>query len=102
MNSLNIVGRFVSDPTFKVTQNGKEVTTFTIAVDNRFDPDNANFFDCVSFGKTAENIANHFHKGKQIAITGRIQQERWEKDGQKRSKVSIICEQFTFVGSKDD
>ncbi len=100
MNSLNLMGRFVADPDFKVV-NSKELATFTLAVDDRFGGE-ASFFDCQSWGKTAENIANHFQKGKQIAITGRIKQERWEKDGQKRSRVLVVVEQFSFVGKKED
>jgi single-strand DNA-binding protein len=100
MNTVNAIGRFVSDPEFKMAGD-KELTTFTVAVDERYG-DHTNFFDCQAWGKTAEVIANHFNKGKQIGISGRLKQDRWEKDGQKRSRVFIVVENFTFCGKKDD
>ena len=80
--------------------NDKELASFTIAVDDR--GDYTNFIDCTAWGKTAETIANHFAKGKQIGVSGRLRQDRWEKDGQKRSKVGVVVENFTFCGKKED
>lgn len=98
------VGRFVADPEFKATKSGVEVAEFTLAYNEPYDKEHVSYFDFVAFGKTAELIANNFHKGKQIYIeTARPKQERWEgKDGQKRSKVRFICERFEFVGKKED
>ena len=101
MNSLNMIGRLIADPDFKVVKE-KELTTFTLAVDDRFS-DHTSFIDCQAWGKTAETIANHCHKGKQIGVTGRIRQERWENDeGQKRSRVLMVVEKFTFTSKKDE
>ena len=99
MNSWCLVGRLTKAPEIRVPKE-KAVCTFSIAVNRPFKRDEADFFDCVSFGKVAEIIADNFDKGKQIAITGRGQQERWEKDGQKRSKVVFIVDTFDFVGDK--
>lgn len=100
VNSINLIGRLTDEPEFKADV-GKGLTTFTIAIDDRYS-DYTSFIDCQSWGKTAENIANHFHKGKQIGVTGRIKQDRWEKEGQKCSKVVVVVENFTFCGKKDD
>ena len=102
MNSVNEIGNLTADPELKyLPGKGTAVTTFTIAVNDSF-KDHTNFFDVKAFGKTAENIAKFFEKGKPIGITGKFEQERWEaKDGGKRSKVAIICEQFSFIGKKE-
>jgi len=98
MNSVSIIGRLTRDPEQVATKGGTEMTTFSIAVDGR--KDEVSFFDCKSFGKTAELVAKYKAKGEQVGVTGRLVQERWEKDGMKRSAVRIIAEQVTFVGSK--
>lgn len=61
---------------------------------------NANFFDCVAFGKTADLIAGHFEKGDAVMFIGELRQDRWEdkKTGQKRSKVQIIVNRVVFLG----
>ena len=102
MNSVNLTGRLTADPNFSVVKE-KGLCKFSIAVNDRFNKDNADFIDCVAWGKTAELIADHFHKGKEIGLTGRLKQERWETDeGKKRSRVTVICETFDFIGKKDD
>lgn len=101
MNSVNIIGRLVRDPEMVATKGGTEMTTFSIAVDGR--KDEVSFFDCKSFGKTAELVAQYKQKGEQVGVTGRLVQERWEaQDGSKRSAVRIIAEQVTFIGAKAD
>src|SRR5665647_3917786 len=87
MNSVSIIGRLTRDPEQVATKGGTEMTTFSIAVDGR--KDEVNFFDC----KTAELVAKYKAKGEQVGVTGRLVQERWEKDGMKRSAVRIIAEQ---------
>ena len=104
MNTITIICRLTADPEVKIVGQGekaKAVATFTVAVDNRFN-DEASFFDVNAWGKTAEVIANHVTKGQQIGITGRLEQQRWEKDGQKRSKVIIVCDGFSFCGKKEE
>jgi single-strand DNA-binding protein len=99
MNQVAIIGRLVRDPEQVVTKGGTEMTTFSIAVDGR--KDEVSYFDCKSFGKTAELVARYKSKGEQVGVTGRLVQERWEaQDGQKRSAVRIIAEQVTFIGAK--
>ena len=60
------------------------------------------FFDFSAFGKTAEFIKQYFTKGKSIAVVARAKQERWEKDGQKRSKIVFYVDRASFAGSKAD
>jgi len=58
------------------------------------------FIDCVVFGKTADNCAQFLHKGSKALIEGRLRQRRWEKDGQKFSKVEVIANGVRFLTPK--
>ncbi|MFW5800050.1 MAG: single-stranded DNA-binding protein, partial [Spirochaetota bacterium] len=59
----------------------------------------ANFFDVVCFGKTAEIFNKYLKKGSHIIVTGKLKQEKWEKEGQKRSKITIWADSINFVNS---
>jgi single-strand DNA-binding protein len=102
MNNWTLIGRMTKEPEISVTTNGKALCKFPLAVNRQFNRDETDFFDCIAWGKTAEIIADHHDKGSQIAVVGRAQQERWEKDGQKRSKIVMVVDSFDFVGSKKD
>jgi len=60
--------------------------------------DYANFFECKLFGKTASNLAKYLVKGKHVIVRGKLHQDRWEKDGQKNSRVVINVDELTFCG----
>ena len=60
------------------------------------------FFDFTLWGKTAEGLKPYLTKGKQIAVEGHLKQDRWEKDGQKFSKVSIVAENVQLLGGRSD
>jgi len=64
--------------------------------------DEANFFDITLWGKRGESLNQYLLKGSQIAIDGRLKQERWEKDGLKRSKVTIDAENIQLLGGKKE
>ncbi len=102
MNNWVLIGRIVKDPEISVTTNGKALCKFSLAVNRQFNRDETDFFDVIAWGKTAEIIADHHNKGSQIAVTGRAQQERWEKDGQKRSKIVMVVDSFDFCGGKKE
>ena len=104
-NKLSIMGNITRDIETKVVGNDLTIANFSIAVNGRKRDDESSFFDCTAFGKTAEIIAQYFTKGKPILISdGSIKQERWEKDGQNRSKVVILVNDITFLprNSADD
>lgn len=104
MNKVTLIGRLSKEPILRYTQGeeAKAMVSFNIAVTKKFKTDEADFFNCVSFGKTAETIAKHFHKGKQIAVIGRLQTGSYEKDGQKHYTTDILVEEFYFIGNKND
>lgn len=106
INTLTIIGRLISNCDLAYTAGGTARLNLSIAV-NRSQKsggewsDKASFFDVTVWGKTAENISPYLSKGKQIAVQGYLDQQRWEKDGQRFSKVCIIAEQVQLLGGKN-
>lgn len=102
LNVSIISGRLTKDPELKSTKSGKNVCSFTVAVDKRGKDAGTNFIDCVAWEGRAETISKYFKKGSPIGITGRLDQQSWEQDGQKRSKLVLIVDDFTFLANKSD
>lgn len=100
-NKIILAGNMVKDPELRVTQNGKSVCSFTVAVKRRFQ-DVTDFHDCVAWDKAAETISKYFHKGKEILVEGELQKRSYEKDGQKRWVSEVKVESFSFMGRKED
>lgn len=110
LNSVIEIGRLtrdISERDFAYTTAGKARLNLSIAV-NRSEKrggewaDKVSFFDVTVWGKTAENIKPYLHKGKQIAVHGYLDQQRWEKDGQKFSKVVIIADSVQLLGGNEN
>ena len=103
MNNHTIHGRLVRNPELtKGAEPSKDRANFTVAVDRRYG-DEADFFDCVIFGKRAGVIEKSFAKGSEILISGEGQLRSYEgKDGVKRKAYSIVVADFDFCGSKKD
>ena len=101
MNQVILMGRLVRDPNKSSTQSGMTVTKFTVAVDRIPDKDGttkADFISCIAFGKTGDNVAKFFWKGKPIGIYGRIQTGSYEnKEGKTVYTTDVIVSQFEFV-----
>jgi len=103
MNTVSLIGRLGADPQLRYTQNGTAVATCSIAVPRRRNREETDWFDLTFWGKLAELAAQHLTKGRQVGITGRLQQERWEtQEGEKRSRVVVVVDELTFIGSKPD
>lgn len=108
MNSFCGVGRLTRDPEVRYTQGTQPtaIARFSIAINRRFKRDGepeADFLNCVAFGKTAEIIEKYFSKGMAIGVTGRIQTGSYtNKDGVKVYTTDIYCETVEFVEKKGD
>lgn len=100
-NKVILMGNITRDPQTRLLPNSDiTVCEFGIAVnEGRGDKERANFFDCTAFGKMAELITKFFKKGRPILLDGRLKYDAWEADGVKRSRVSVIAENFSFVDS---
>lgn len=104
LNNVMLIGRLTKDPESKYLPSGMAVVEFSIA--NNYYMSNkgsneVNYFDVVAFGKMAETVAKYLTKGKQIAITGTLRQDRWQdKDtNTARSKVRIIMQSMQMLGA---
>lgn len=103
VNQVTLIGRLTRDAELKYTSNGFAIASFAIAVNRRRKNgdqwvEEASFFDINLFGKSAEALKQYLVKGKQIAIEGELRQDRWEQDGQPRSKVVVIANNVQLLG----
>ena len=83
MNSTQLLGRLTKDPELKYGASGTAYCKFTLAVNRAFKKDETDFISCTAFGKAAETIAEYVRKGDQFAVTGRIQVDVYESNGEK-------------------
>jgi len=102
-NLVVLIGRLTRDAELKYTQGGMPVCKFSIAVNKSKKngdtwEDVANFFDIVLWGKQGETLNQYLVKGKQVAVEGELHQNRWEQDGQSRSKVEIMASNVQLLG----
>jgi single-strand DNA-binding protein len=100
MNSIQLIGNISSDIDLRATNNGKFVASFNVAVNSPFNRDKVSFLPVEVWGKVAENTGNFCSKGSKIGITGHIEVDQWEKDGQKRFKTKIVANQIEFLTPK--
>ena len=89
-----IVGRLTRDAEVKTIPDGTEIARFAVAVDG-YKKDDVSFFECQWFKPSG--IKNYLKKGKGFLFSGELRQERWEKDGQARSKVVLNVRAVDFV-----
>lgn len=101
----DIRGNLTRDMELKYTPAGKALGTFTIAVNEDYQKDgewikqDPSYYDITCWGALAESLKAILVKGLEIRIEGRFKQERWEHNGQKRSKISITAKEIFFVNS---
>lgn len=100
-------GRLIKDPEIRTLQSGKNLASFTIAVQrtiknketDRYDSD---LFNCTAFGFSADFVGNYLTKGSKCLVEGRFQNESWEKDGQKHYATKVIVEHVEGCGDRKD
>jgi single-strand DNA-binding protein len=108
-NKVMLMGNLTRDPQLKFLPNQTAVAEFGIACNRKFkgadgaEREEVSFFDITAFGKTGEVINQYFTKGKPIFIEGRLKYDSWEdkNGGGKRSRVTVVVENFVFVGGRD-
>lgn len=107
-NKVVLMGNLTRDPELRSTPSGQQVGSFSLAVNRSWKNANGeqqeavDYIDCNVWGKPAEIIAQYMKKGSAILVSGRLQQRSWEQEGQKRSKVEVVVEDFNFVGGSND
>jgi len=103
VNHVILIGRLTRDAELKYTSGGQAVCKFAIAVNRRKKSgdqwvEEASFFDIVLWGRSGETLNQYLVKGKQVAVEGELHQNRWEQDGQARSKVEIMAVNVQLLG----
>ena len=111
MNKVILMGRLTRDPDVRYSQgeNSLCIARYTLAVDRRFsrggngaDEQNADFINCVAFGKSGEFAEKYLHKGTKLVVSGRIQTGSYtNKDGQKVYTTEVVAEDQEFAESKN-
>ena len=94
----------------RTTTSGSQVCNFTIAVNRSYrdssgnQQDSVSFIDCIAWGKPGETIAQYVRKGSGLLVSGRLEQRSWDdkNTGQKRSRVEVVVDDFSFVGGNND
>lgn len=106
MNKVMLMGRLARDPEVRYTQSTEPlaIARYSLAVNRRFkrqgEPD-ADFINCVAFGKTGEFAEKYLRKGQMIGLSGRIQVRSWDdKDGKKQWSTEVVVEDHYFAESK--
>lgn len=104
-----ITGNLTRDPELRTTPNGATVCSFSVAVNRTYrdgageQKEDVSFIDCSAWGKLAEVINQYAKKGTGVLVSGRLSQRSWEdKDGNKRSRVEIVAEDFNFLSNRAD
>jgi single-strand DNA-binding protein len=108
-NRVTLIGNLTRDPQVKQLPNQSTVADFGLASNRRFktqageDREEVLFIDCAAFGKQAEVIGQYCKKGRQLFVEGRLKYDTWDdkQGGGKRSKISVVVENFQFLGSRD-
>src|SRR5215469_3904329 len=103
INHVVLVGRLTRDAELKYTASGQAVCKFSLAINRRRKngdnwEDEANFFDIVLWGRQGEALNQYLQKGKMIGVEGELRQDRWQQDGQNRSKVEIVANNIMLLG----
>jgi single-strand DNA-binding protein len=103
LNCVVLVGRLTRDAELKSIASGQSVCKFSIAVNRRKKngdqwEDEPNYFDVVLWGRQGESLHQYLLKGKMVGVEGELKQDRWQQDGQNRSKIEIVCNNLQLLG----
>jgi single-strand DNA-binding protein len=106
-NKVILMGNLTRDPELRYTPKGMAIAKIGLAVNRRWKSETGEmkeevtFVDVDAFGKTAETIAQYLKKGRPLLMEGRLKYDTWEdkQTNQKKSKLGVVLESFTFVDS---
>jgi single-strand DNA-binding protein len=104
-NQVILMGNLTRDPELRTTPNGATVCSFSLALNRSYKnaegswTEATDFIDIVAWGPLGERVAQYLSKGRPALVNGRLQSRSWEQEGQKRSKVEVVAQDVTFLGS---
>jgi single-strand DNA-binding protein len=104
-NRIILIGNLTKDPELRYTPQGTPIATFRIAVNSKYKQSDESreevlYIDVVTFGKQAETCSQYLSKGKTVLAEGRLQERKWETDGQQKSKHEVIAQSVRFLSKK--
>ena len=107
-NRVILAGNMTRDPESRALPSGQPLTKFSLAINRSYTTkdgekrEEVTYVDIDAFGKQAEVIAKYCSKGSGILVEGRLKQDSWDdkKTGEKRTKLGVILENFTFIGGR--
>ena len=109
LNKVLLIGNLTRDPDVRMMSNGRPVCNFGLALNRSYKDaegnrkDETTFVDVECFGPRAEAVGRFFTKGRAIFVEGRLKLDQWEsKEGEKRSAIRVVLDNFEFVDSKQD
>ena len=99
INQVILLGRLTRDPEQLTTASGKNVVSFSIAVDRQSQDDQADFFNITAWDKLGDLVMQYLSKGRRVLIQGRLRQDSWEdKDtGKRQSRIEVTASDVTFL-----
>ncbi len=105
-NQVILMGNLTRDPELKQIPSGQSVTSFSLALNRSYKGQDGDwkeatdYVDIVAWGPLGERVAQYVTKGRPVLVNGRLTSRSWEQDGQKRSKVEVVAQDVTFLGSR--
>ncbi len=99
INQVILMGRLTRDPEQRTTTTGKNIVSFSIAVDRAGQDDQADFFNVTAWEKLGDLVMQYLSKGRRVLVQGRLRQDSWDdkESGQKRSRVEVTATDVTFL-----
>ena len=107
-NQVVLMGNLKRDPELRNTPSGQSVCRFSLALNRQWKGQDGqtqeavDYIDVVAWAGLGERVAQYCQKGKPVLVNGRLQSSSWEQDGQKRSKVEVLAQDVTFLGTAGD
>ena len=103
LNKVFLMGRLTRDPEQRFISSGQSVVNIGVAINRQYTTngekrEETTFVDVEAWGPRGEVIAKYLTKGNPIFIEGRLKFDTWEKDGEKRSKLRVVLDNFQFIG----
>ena len=104
-NKIILIGNLTKDPELRYTPQGTPVASFRIAVNYKYKQSDemkqeTMFIDNVIFGRQAESCSKYLNKGSSVLVEGRLQERRWETNGQQKSKFEVVAQSVRFLSRK--
>lgn len=102
MNKVELIGRLTKNPELRVTQQGLNVATGTVAINSRYgEKEQVDFINIIAWGNLGKFLSTYYTKGMPIAVVGRLKNNNYEDSkGNKRYTTEVIAETIEFIGSK--